>query len=173
MPLSPGVDVPAYIIAAVLGIVLCFWGLQLSRFIASLTLAAVLGYLTYTYTYTAFNSIALAVIFMLIAIAIGFAFGFAFFKLGLSIIFGYMIASIITRSIIGFRETALIVILTIAFAILVYVLSRYVIALLFVATGSALLYKSLVVLGLSQTISLIVVIIIAATGIYNQIKTKI
>jgi hypothetical protein len=173
MPPSPGVDVPAYIIAAVLGIVLCLWGIQLSRFIASLTTAAVLGYLTYTYTYVALGSTALAIIFMLIAIGVGLALGFTLFRLGLSIVFGYMIASIITKSVIGFRGAALVLILTVVFAALIYVLSRHILVLLFVTTGSALLYKSLVVLELSPRLSLAVVVLVAAVGVYNQLKRKV
>lgn len=166
----PGVDVPAYIIAAVLGVVLCLWGIQLSRFIASLTTAAVLGYLTYTYTYVALGSTALAIIFMLIAIGVGLALGFTLFRLGLSIVFGYMIASIIMKSVIGFRGAALALILTVVFAALIHVLSKHILVLLFVAAGSALLYKSLVVLELSPVLSLASVVLVAAVGVYNQLK---
>jgi len=169
-PQSLVVDVPAYIIATVIGIVLCFWGLQISRFIASIAFAAVLGYLTYVYVYRAFGSIALSIIIMLLAIAIGFALGFAFFKAALSIVFGYTLASIVVRSVVGNREFVLVVLLAIIFSILIYILSNYVLALLFVAAGSALIYKSLVALGLPHIMSFIVVIIVAATGLYNQLR---
>jgi hypothetical protein len=173
LPSAPPVDVPAYIIAAVLGIVLCLWGVQLSRVIASITLASVLGYLTYIYVHKAFGSIALAILFMFIAIGIGFALGFTLFRLGLSIVFGYTLASILTKSVIGFRETALLLVLTIIFTALIYVLSKYILILLFVASGSALLFKSLVALGLAPTLSLIVIVVVATVGIYNQLKRVI
>ncbi|MEL9940512.1 MAG: hypothetical protein QW632_02135 [Ignisphaera sp.] len=168
-----GVDVPAYIIAAVVGMVLCFWGLQLSRFIASIAFASVLGYLTYVYTFKAFASIALSIIFMLLAIAVGFVLGFTLFRASLSIVFGYVIASILVRDVAKTKELVLLIILTIIFSILIYVLSNYVLALLFVATGSALVYKSLVILGLQSTIAFLIVVVIAVAGLYNQLKRRV
>lgn len=167
------IDVPAYVIATVFGVVLCFWGVQLSRFIASIVFAAILSYITYSYSYAVFRSVALSIIFMLIAIGIGFVIGFVFFKVALSLSFGYTIASIILRDFIGSRETALLIVLTIIFAILIYVLSTYLLALLFVATGSSLIYRSLTVLGLQTIPSIVIVLIIAIAGLYNQIKRHI
>jgi hypothetical protein len=170
---SQAIDVPAYIIAAALGVVLCLWGVQLSRFIASITTAALLGYITYVYTYMVFKSIAIAIIFMLAAIVIGFVIGFTLFRLGLSIVFGYTIASIITRSIAGSREVTLLLVLIVIFAALIYVLSKYLLALLFAATGASLLYKSLAALGLSQTATLAIVVLLAIVGVFNQVKKVI
>jgi hypothetical protein len=167
------IDVPAYVIATVFGAVLCFWGVQLSRFISSVVFASILGYMTYSYSYAVFKSVALSIIFMLLAIVIGLVIGFIFFKVALSLSFGYTIASIILRDFIKSRETALLIVLTIIFAILIYVLSTYLLALLFVATGSSLIYRSLPVLGLQTIPSIVIVLIIAIAGLYNQIKRYI
>ncbi|MEM0026975.1 MAG: hypothetical protein QXT53_03510 [Ignisphaera sp.] len=168
-----GVDVPAYTIATVVGIVLCFWGLQLSRFIASITFASILGYLTYVYTFKAFASIALSIIFMLLAIVVGFILGFILFRASLSIVFGYVIASILVRDVAKSKELVLLIILTIIFSVLIYILSKYFLALLFAATGSALIYKSLAVLGLQSTIAFLIAIVVAVVGLYNQLKRRI
>lgn len=172
-PYFAEVDVPAYIIATIVGMVLCFWGLQLSRFIASIAFASILGYLTYVYTFKAFASTALSIIFMLIAIAVGFILGFALFKASLSILFGYVTASILVRDVAKGKDFALLILLTIIFSILIYVLSNYLLALLFVATGSALVYKSLVTLGLQSTIAFLIVVVIAVAGLYNQLKRRV
>ena len=161
------VDVPAYIIATVIGLILCFWGVQLSRFVSALAFSAFLGYITYTYIYSLFHSVALSILFMLMAIVIGFVAGFVLFRIALSIVFGYMIASILAKGIF------LMSLLTVVFAMLIYVLSGYLLAILFVVTGSSLIYRSLIVLGLQPPIALIIILLVSVIGLYNQLKKRV
>ena len=168
-----GQDIFAYVIAAVIGIVLCLWGLQLSRFISSITFASVLGYITYVYSYKAFGSIALSILLLLIAIAIGFVMGFIFFRASLSIVFGYTVASIILRGFEKRGDLALLIILIIIFAVLIYVISNYLLAALFAFTGASLIYKSLVSLGLSAAPSIAIAVAVAVAGLYNQLRHRL
>ena len=170
------IDVPAYIIAAVIGIILSFWGVQLSRFIASIVFGSFLAYLTFVGVYRAFHSYALAIIFLFIAFGIGFALGFLFFRASLSILFGYLLARIIVNLFAvgkGIALGALLIILTTIFAVLIYMLSRYILALLFASSGVLLLFSSLVKLGLGYSVAGVIALIVFVAGLYNQVKNVI
>ncbi len=162
-----GIDVPAYIIATVIGLAMCLWGVQLARFISSLAFGAIMGYTAYIFTYRVFHSVALSILFALIAILIGFIIGFTLFRVVLSIIFGYTLATILVR------EAILILLMTVILAVIIYVLSSYLLAILFVATGASLIYKSITILGLHHTVALIIVAIVGIVGVYNQLRRRL
>lgn len=161
-----GIDVPAHIIATVIGLIMCLWGVQLSRFISSLASAATFGYLAYVYVYEVFRSIALSMLIAMVSALIGLLIGFTLFRIALSVLFSYMISTILLSG------TAPIVLMTLILAVVVYVLSSYFIAALFVATGASIIYKSATVLGLQPSVALIIVILISILGIYNQMKGR-
>jgi hypothetical protein len=172
----PTVDVPAYVIAAAIGIILSFWGVQLSRFIASIVFGSFLAYLTFIEVYRAFHSYALAIIFLFIAFGIGFALGFLFFRASLSILFGYLLARIIINLFVvgeGIALAALLIILTTIFAVLIYMLSKYILAIVFASSGALILFTSLVKLGLEYSVAGVVALIVFVAGLYNQVKNVI
>ncbi|MEM0006329.1 MAG: hypothetical protein QW406_05645, partial [Ignisphaera sp.] len=95
MPIMRYVDVPAYVILTILGLVICFWGRQLSRFISSIAFASFLGYVIWLYSFRMWGSVAISIVLMFIAAAIGFVLGFTIYRVAISILFGYITASII------------------------------------------------------------------------------
>ncbi|MEM2699023.1 MAG: hypothetical protein QXF17_06880 [Ignisphaera sp.] len=168
MPIMRYVDVPAYVILTILGLVICFWGRQLSRFISSIAFASFLGYVTWLYSFRMWGSVAISIILMFIAAAIGFVLGFTIYRVAISILFGY-----ITASIIAPERGILLLLLILLFATIIYILSNYLLSLLFAATGAIMIYEGVATLGLEKIYAIALCIVIFALGLYNQIKSKI
>jgi hypothetical protein len=162
------IDTPAFIILTILGLAISFWGKQLARIISSISFAAFLSYIMWIYTYRLWNSIAISVILTLVAIAIGITFGFLMFKVAISILFAYMISSIILP-----QKGVLFLLIVIVCTIIMYVISNYTISLLFAASGSIMVYKGVTTLGLNELVSFVLCVVIFVLGFYNQLKNKV
>lgn len=162
------VDVPAYITLVVLGIIVCFWGKQLSRVISSIVFGAFLGYITWLYTFKLWSSVALSIVFMLIAMIVGFALGFIAFRLVLSIFFAYILTGIIVPA-----KSILFPILLIILATAIYTLSNYILSLLYAATGALMIYEGITTLGLEKIYAVIICLIMFTLGLYNQLRSKV
>jgi len=153
-----------YIILALLGAVVAIWGSQLSRIISSIVFGAFSAYILWKFSLQLWNSFAISVVLMLLGLFIGLAVGFIVFRIALSIISAYIIASILTTNPI------IILALTIVLALILYVLGRVFIPALFAITGALMVYKALVSLGLSIVISIPICILLGVVGFYNQFK---
>lgn len=162
------VDVPAYIILTIVGLAMSFWGKQLARVLSSISFAAFLSYITWFYTYTAWKSVALSVMLTLLAIAIGFAVGFLLFRLAISMLFAYIITTLVLP-----QRGLLFLLLVVIITMVMYVASNYIISLLFAITGATMVYKGLTTLGLKETITIIICIVVFALGFYNQLKSRV
>jgi|YelNatPaOPRAMG01_1025707.scaffolds.fasta_scaffold13872_3 hypothetical protein len=162
------VDVPAYVILTVLGVVMSFWGSQLARFLSSIAFASFLGYTMWIYSYSLWKSVAISALLMFVAILIGFAVGFVLFRLAVSVVFAYFIAGLIAHR----GEDILFLLLFIIFTIIVYVLSKYFISLFFALAGSAMVFKGLASLSLDMRVALVVCAIVFVLGYYNQLRYK-
>ncbi|MEM1644744.1 MAG: hypothetical protein QXL96_02550 [Ignisphaera sp.] len=169
--IAPGyVDIPAYVIMTILGLILSFWGKHFARILSSIAFCAFLGYLTWVYSFKMFKSIAISTMLLLIAIVIGFLVGFLVYKLAISILFAYIVTGIL---IPGSEKGILFLIIMILFTVVMYVLSNYILSLLFTLTGTIMVYKGITTLGLNEITALILCTIISIIGFYNQVKNKI
>lgn len=168
MPVVRYVDVPAYVLLTILGLVICFWGRQLSRFISSIAFASFLGYIVWLYSFRMWGSVAISIILMLIATAIGFVLGFTIYRIAISILFGYLTASIIAP-----ERGMLLLLLMLLLTAIIYILSKYLLSLLFAATGAIMIYEGITILGLEKIYAIVLCIAVFALGLYNQIKSKI
>lgn len=162
------IDVPAYILLAILGIAMSFWGRQLARFLSSITFAAFLSYTTWIYSYSLWRSTALAIILVLIAMIIGLATGFMVFRLAISTIFAYIVAGLIVSG-----NTALFLIIFILLTAVMYIASKHLLPVLFALTGSVMVFKALTVLGLHELIATALCAVVFTLGYYNQVKSKL
>lgn len=86
------------------------------------------------------------------------------FRIALSVLFGYIIASILAKGIF------LTLVLTVVLAMLIYVLSSYLLVILFIVTEVSLIYRSVTVLGLQPLVALIIVLLVGVIGLYNQLR---
>ncbi|MEM1526112.1 MAG: hypothetical protein QW775_06230 [Ignisphaera sp.] len=164
------IDVPAYVIMTILGVALSFWGKQLARILSSIVFSAFLSYLTWIHSFRLWNSVAISTLLMLIAIVVGFLAGFLIYKLAISTLFAYIATGILIPSIEKGILFLLVMMLLIA---IVYILSGYILSLLFALTGTIMIYKGITTLGLNGIAALIVCIIILVLGFYNQVKSKV
>lgn len=161
------IDIPAYIILTILGLIMCLWGKQLSRVISSIVFAAFLGYTVWLYSFRIWGSIAVSIILMLIAMAVGFVVGFIVFKFAISMFFAYIIAGMFAP-----KHGALFLLLLIVFTAVMYVLANYILSLLFTATGTLMIYEGVTVLGLEKMYALIICVIVFVLGLYNQVRSR-
>ncbi|MEM2512366.1 MAG: hypothetical protein QXX61_04440, partial [Ignisphaera sp.] len=96
--------------------------------------------------------------------------GFLIYKLAISTLFAYIATGILIPSIEKGILFLLVMMLLIA---IVYILSGYILSLLFALTGTIMIYKGITTLGLNGIAALIVCIIILVLGFYNQVKSKV
>ncbi|MEM4683084.1 MAG: hypothetical protein QXR37_07050 [Ignisphaera sp.] len=154
------------ILTIAMGITLCFWGLQLTRIVSSIAFAVFLGYIAYIYAHSVLHNPVLSSILTVSAVLIGFGLGFIMFRFAISLMFSYAIASIVTSNVY------LVMALTIVLTAIVYILSRYLLSLIISSTGSIIIYKSLIALGLSQILAIVLAIVIGIIGLVNQLKRE-
>lgn len=169
MPVANYVDVPAYVILVVLGVLLCLWGRQIARILSSITFAALLGYISFVHSFKLWGSLAVSILLALFAMLIGFATGFFVYKVVLSVIFAYMIASALIQG----GKGALFLVLVVILAAVAYTLSKYVLSVLFALTGTAMIYKGVIALGLNTTMALALCTVVFVLGVYNQVRARI
>lgn len=169
MPTVEYIDVPAYVIMTILGVVLSFWGKQLARILSSIAFSAFLSYLTWVYSFRLWSSVAISTLLMLIALVVGFLTGFLIYKLAISTLFAYIATGVL---IPGIEKGILFLLVMILLTVIVYVLSSYILSLLFALTGTIMIYKGITTLGLNEIVALIVCITILLLGFYNQVRSK-
>ncbi len=167
--LTHGEDLFANALIVIIGVVMCLWGLQVARFIASIALGGTLGYIAFVYTLALSHSIALAAIAMLIVLVLGLALGFAFFKIGIAIVFGFFLSKVML-AMLGIANTLLLALITLVLAALLYVIASYIASLAFAVTGSVLVFRGLVALGMPTLPTLILAVAIGGIGFLNQVK---
>jgi len=162
---NPGVDIPAYIVLAFLGVLIALWGVQLKRILVSLVFGGLLGYLAWRYTYLAWNSILISLFFFFAGLLAGLIIGFALFRLVISLTASFFLAHMITSD--STLQLVLLVVLTPVF----YVVSTIILPGVYAVTGALIIYTSLVVLGLNPTLAILVSTVVGTIGFYNQWKS--
>ena len=162
--MSNVVDVPACVFMIILGTILAFWGIQLSRIMSSIIFGTFLGYMAWKYSYTAWGSPALPVILLLIGLLVGFALGFILLRFSISLIAAYILASILVNNL--YHLVALVVVLTLVF----FAFSRVLLSAVLATTGVLMVYKGLTIIGIDFAIILPLCVILAIIGFYNQRK---
>lgn len=158
------VDIPACIFMIILGTILTFWGIQLSRILSSIVFGAFLGYIVWKYSYAAWGSSALSVILLLLGLLVGFALGFILLRFSISLVAAYILASILVNN--SYHFVALVVVLTLMF----FAFSRVLLSAVMTATGVLMVYKGLTIIGIDFTVILPLCAILAIIGFYNQRK---
>ncbi|MEM1697254.1 MAG: hypothetical protein QXG48_01215 [Thermofilaceae archaeon] len=167
MPVAEYIDVPAYVVLVVLGVLLCFWGRQFARVLSSIAFAAFLGYTSFVYSFKLWGSLAVSIPLAFIAALIGLFTGFLIYKLALSVVFAYIIASTLIRG-----GGALFIVLVIVLTVIVYMLGNYVVSALFALTGATMIYRGVVTLGLNEVMALVLCTVVFILGVYNQVRAK-
>ncbi len=160
-----------YSIAVVLGLVLCFWGVRAVRVMVGLVFGGFLGYLGMLAALGATGSLLLGVLVFLAFFVLGAMIGFFVFKAAVSLIFGYIAASTLL-GIMGIGGVVLALMLSLVIAAVVYVLVDYLLAAGLALTGSALIFKGFMGLGLGPTVSLLIALAAFAAGLYNQLRSR-
>ncbi len=172
--LIKGEDVYLYAILAILGILFILWGIKMAKILSSITLGLMLAYLFYLYTFSATSSVFLGILASLIGLFIGALLGFLLLRVSISILGGIYLTDLFIKYL-HIKETSgfLYFILFIIFALIIFFLSNYVIAVVFVVLGALMLWIGLIGLGLPDIGVLIVVIILSVLGLINQFKSKL
>lgn len=158
------------ILFVLLGVFTALWGVRLARLTASLIFGFTLGYIFYSYTTPGLKATLTPLVLFLLGFIIGGMIGFAAFKLVVSLITGYLLADLlVSTGYIVNTETALVV-LSLAFAAIIYALMEKILALGFAALGAGLVYAGLTGAGISTQISLLVTAILFILGLANQLR---
>ena len=169
-----GGDVYLYAILTFLGVLFVLWGIKIARVLSSITLGLVLAYLFYLYTFTISSSVFLSILASLVGLFIGVLLGFLLLRVALSILGSIYITDLFIKYLhIGEVSSLLYFILFIIFALLIFLISSYVIAIVFVALGALMLWIGLIGLGLPDIGVLIIVVTLSAIGLVNQFKSKL
>ncbi len=164
-----GGDLFANVLIVIIGVVMCLWGMQVARFVASVALGGTLGYITFIYTLSLSHSVALAAIAMIAVLALGLAMGFAFFKISIAIVFGFFLSKIMLTTL-GITNILLLALITLVLAALLYVIANYIASLAFAVTGAVLVFRGLTALGMPNLPTLVLAIAVGSIGFLNQVK---
>ncbi len=164
-----GEDMFADLLIVILGVVMCLWGVQAARFVASIALGGMLGYIAFIHTLTLSHSITLAIVAMLAMLILGLTVGFSFFKIGIAIVFGFFLSKVMLTTL-GIANPLLLALIALALAALLYVVANYTVSLAFAATGAVLVFRGLTALGMPSLPTLVLAIAVGGIGFLNQVK---
>ncbi|AKG38274.1 hypothetical protein MA03_01815 [Infirmifilum uzonense] len=158
------------ILFILLGVFTALWGVRLARLTASLIFGFWLGYVFYAFTTPTLKASLTPLVLFFLGFIIGAMIGFAAFKLVVSLLTGFMISYLLVATgYIVNGETALVV-LSLAFAAIIYAVMEKILALGFATMGAGLVYIGLRGASIPPNISLIVAVLILILGLMSQLR---
>lgn len=158
------------VLFVLIGVFTALWGTRLARLTASLVFGFSLGYIFYAYTTPTLKATLTPLVLFLLGFIVGGMIGFAAFKIVVSLLTGYILTDLLVATgYIANKETALVV-LSLAFAAILYALMDKILAFSFSALGAGLVYMGLASAGVNPQISLLVGALLFIIGLVNQTK---
>ncbi|QOJ78721.1 hypothetical protein IG193_08220 [Infirmifilum lucidum] len=157
-------------ILVLLGVITAFWGVKFARLLASLVFGLAMGYVFYAYSTPALKATLLPLVLFLLGFVVGAMIGFSAFKLVVSLLSGYVVSEILmSTGYVVHNETAILV-LTLAFAAIIYALMEKMLALGFSLLGAGLVYRGLLAAGVQPAFSLLVAVAVFILGFIVQTR---
>ncbi len=153
-----------------LGAITAFWGLKFARLLASLIFGLAVGYVFYAYSTPALKAALFPLVLFLLGFVVGAMIGFSAFKLVVSLLSGYVVSELLVSTGYVVRSEAAILVLTLAFAAIIYALMEKAMALGFSLLGAGLVYKGLLAAGIQPTFSMIVAVAVFILGFLAQTR---
>ena len=159
--------IPSSIVLVLIGLVVALWGLQLSRILTSILFGGFLGLLLWKISMATLGSLLVSVALLIVGFMLGVAIGFILLRLAISILLAYMIASAVVS------EPLALFVLVLILAAMFYVLSKIILPAFFAALGATMIYRGLVGVGLNTWFAMLLCVLVAIVGYYNQVKRAI
>lgn len=157
------------------GVVLCVWGFRVVRFFASLLVGGLFGVVGFGFVHDLLNSLVLGLVAGFISFVIGLVVGFVVFKLGISLVGGYVLSSIfleLSKELLGYSVSSdsywiVYFMLFIIFTAIIYIIVDKLAAIGTAVVGAILVMKGLS-LWLPPLITIPLAIILATAGSIYQ-----
>ncbi|MEZ0290545.1 MAG: hypothetical protein ABWJ42_05590 [Sulfolobales archaeon] len=160
-----------YALLVILGVIFAVWGLKIARIVSSLIFAIVLAYIFFLYSMNLTHSTLVSILLAFIGLIIGGFLGFTLARIIISLLGGFFLSNILL-SLIGSGSVLLLVVFTLVFSVILYIVSNMILALGFAIIGFILIWYGLEGLNVPSMISFLISLVISVVGLIYQLGVR-